>query len=169
LFGAIFKVDVGGRWTVDGSYAPRQRDANGNESCGAPVPIACSGKVTNPSASERSQGRILFNRRGKTFLGQFSDFVEIREDVSGQPSACNPDAGDDTLAFGPLFGFAGGSAQAPFVAGLFKVPVSRLSGRRAFSISPTPDPSQAGECSYLYVSCSQTNRLAMKLTFTPAR
>jgi hypothetical protein len=48
------------------------------------------------------------------------------------------------------------------------VPVAHLVGRRAFTVSPTPDPSEARPCPLGYVSCSQTNRLAMQLTFKPA-
>jgi hypothetical protein len=166
-FGARVNIDVGGRWTVAGSYAPRQRDVNGNESCSAPVQFTCSGAVTNPY--RQVPAGVLFQRRGRTFVGQFTSFAAIREDQSAQPSACNPAEGDDSLAMGPLFGLIDTTAHAPLVDGLYSVPVARLNGRRSFTVSPTPNPTLASPCSYLYLSCSQNNQLVMRLSFKPVR
>jgi hypothetical protein len=168
-FGAVFRVVVGGRWSLNGSYAPRSRDARGEDVCGAPIPIACGGNVINPRGSNDAEARLLFARKGRTYVGQFASFAGMQEDATGQPNVCNNDSGgDDTLAALPLLGFTTASAQADLIEGIYRVPVARLNGRHAFSVSPTPATGMTGECSYLYVACSQTNRLAMKLTFKPA-
>ena len=168
-FGAVFTVAVAGRWTLDGSYPPRSRDASGEDACGAPVPIACSGKVFNPRVRDSAEARLIFQRNGRTYVGQFSSFVGMQEDATGQPNVCNPDSGgDDTIAVLPLLGFTTASPQADLIEGIYRVPVARLNGRRAFSVSPTPATGMTEECPSFYVACTQTNRLAMKLTFKPA-
>jgi len=166
-FAAIAYVEVGGRWTVTGSYAPRQRDARGTATCGGPTPIACSGNVTNRRASERRPVPVAFQRKGRMFVGNFTNFVEISEDTSGQPAVCDPDAHDDSLAMRLLLGL--NDAAGSLFTGHYRFPMSRLNGRRSFTITPTPNPKDGDPCSQLYLSCSQNNQLTMQLTFTPAR
>jgi hypothetical protein len=166
-FAAIAHIDVGGRWSVAGSYPPWQRDT---QTCGPPIPIACGGNVTNPDASERHAAPVVFERQGRTFVGNFRSFVEVSEDKAGQPSPCSPatdDADDGSLSGRPLFGVT--TAAGTLFTGLYRFPVSRLNGRRPFTISPTPNPKDADPCGQAYLSCSQSNQLTMQLTFTPVR
>jgi hypothetical protein len=166
-FGAVFKLDLGGRWTLSGSYAPRHRDVNGNESCGAPVPFACGGGLTSVTAG--GQARIIFIRRGRAYLGQLTEFAGVREEQSGQPSPCNTEGDDDSVAVLPLFGLATGGAASNLVSGLFRVPITRLRGRRAFSVDVMPASGESGGCDEFYLACSESSRLTFTLRFTPKR
>jgi hypothetical protein len=165
-FLATYTADVGGRWTLDGSYAPQSRDANGNESCGAPVPIACRGALVNPYPAP-SLRSISFERRGRAFVGQFGIVAPIREDFAGQSSACDPSSGDETFAARPLFGLANG-APGRFVDYLYHVPVARVLGHRAFSVRVTPVADPTTNCGAVYRTCSEDIKLALTLTFRPA-
>ena len=91
----------------------------------------------------------------------------MREDQSGQPSPCNSEGDDDSVAVLPLFGLATGGAAADLVQGRFTVPVSRLRGRRAFTVNVTPATGGSSDCPDYYLTCSQSNGLTFSLRFTP--
>jgi hypothetical protein len=165
-FGVVLKVDIGGRWGLSGSYAPRRRDADGNESCEAPASFACNGGMA--SVTGKPKAAMLFVRRGRAFAGQFLDFVGVRED-EGPPESCPALAGDDSFAVVPLLGLTTGNATEDIVEGVFTVPVSRLRGRRAFTVAVTPGSQNPSECPDAYQTCTQTNRLTFTLRFTPRR
>jgi len=164
-FGAVVKVDVGGGWALSGSYAPRRRDANANESCDPPVPFACAGAITTVTAPR--EARIIFIRRGRSYLGQVTDFAGVREDQSGQPSPCSSEGDDDSVAVLPFFGLATGRSAADLLQGRFTVPVSRLRGSRAFTVKVTPANGETGDCPDYYLACSQSDDLTFSLRFTP--
>jgi hypothetical protein len=165
-FGVTLKVVGGGRWTLSGTYAPRSRDAGGNESCGPPAPFACSGAME--SATGRSKAAMQFIRRGRAFVGSFVDFIGVREDP-GPPESCPALAGDDAFAVVPLLGLTTGNAIEAVVEGTFVAPASRLSGRRAFTVAVTPNPQIPPSCPDAYPACSQDRRLTFMLRFTPRR
>jgi hypothetical protein len=111
---------------------------------------------------------MLFIRRGRAFAGQFLDFVGVRED-EGPPESCPALADDDSFAVAPLLGLSTGNAVEDIVEGAFIVPASRLARRRAFTVAVTPGSQSPPQCPDAYLACSQDNRLAFTLRFTPRR
>ena len=144
--------------------------AGGDPGCGPQVPVDCAGPVV---LRERSAVLDIgvFARRA---IGGFTDFTEIVESARyAAPDSARPfcsESGDEPTRIVPLLGLGSTSlaARAAPTANTFplRIPVRRLLGRRAFTM--TLQPAALTGCPQLYyTTCQESGAIRMRLTFRP--
>lgn len=161
----------GGHWTLGGSYPPRVYSPTGEASCGAQVPVACSGPILTRG---RYGAALDFGVRGTYAIGYFSSFWEIVESASyAAPDPALPfcsASGEEPSQVKPLFGLGGTSlaVRAAPIPDTFpaRVPVAKLQGRKRFSVL-LPPAVRDGCPTDFYNPCTESGQIRMKLTFTP--
>ncbi len=163
----------GGHWTLNGDYPPLVYSPTGEASCGAQVPVACSGPILTRG---RYGAALDFGVRGKYAIGYFSAFWEIVESASyAAPDPALPfcsASGEEPSQVKPLFGLGGTSlgARAAPTPNTFpaRVPVAKLQGRKRFSVL-LPPAVREGCPTDFYNPCAESGQIRMKLTFAPVR
>jgi hypothetical protein len=168
-------VAVGGSWTLSGSYPPLvDSPTGGDQTCGPQVPVSCAGPVV--SHTRGHEAKLDIGVSGRRALGFFNLFPEVVESATyaapdpGKPF-CSASGSEPTRVV-PLFGLgstslANRAVPSPLSFPL-RFPVAKLAGRRAFTVTLPPARLQGCATPY-YTPCSESGRVVMRLSFTPAR
>jgi hypothetical protein len=163
VFTAPMTVQVGGGWTLTGSYPPYTQNSSGSQ-CGTTKQISCNG----PLSGGGSGGQLLLNQRGRRLTGTIDQFVSVAESAALAPAQmpiCSSTAAPDTIS-APLFGLSVYDVVDQANQKV-SVPLSKLRGRKKFSVSPAP-VKNFPDCTDLYATCTQNAAIQLRLDFTPA-
>jgi hypothetical protein len=178
LTGVLRYRVLGGRWTVDGSYAPVVAQPDGTLDCGAqPAPVTCSARVvaddghrvrlrgTARLAVDDGTPRAVVSRLdGPRLTEQYADAGAPPADW---PSACRVATDDERVPVTPLFGLASTGLADRALAARIRIPAAKLVGHRRFVVRvpasrPTGCPAQG------FDPCTEQGGFATRATFTPA-
>jgi hypothetical protein len=172
-FGAVFRLAAGGDWHVTGTFPPRHVDqVTGEASCGPPEKLDCIGRVElmrrNGAGNEAA---FSVDPIGRTMRGQFLYFRGFAESAVLRalpgPEICNPYRASDEQRAGPLWGLGStGIGSDTYAERILSFPVSKLKGRKPFTVTLRPAKPKPDECAAEYwISCTQSGSLAMRLRF----